>query len=72
MTRAAKLGTFFICGAHNLGVQAGAGVSPLDHVGGNAGKPCGCQLYTRTERRQVTRAEVLAELAALAGEDGEP
>ena len=72
MTRAVKLGTFFICGAHNLEVQAGTGVSPLDHVGGNAGKPCESQVFTRTERVKASRGEVLAELAALAGEDGEP
>ena len=71
MGRALELGTSFVCSAHRLRVQPGTGEAPLEHEGGNAGKPCGCQVYTRTERSQVTRAEVLAELAALAGEDGE-
>ena len=58
-----------------LAAKAGAetsyvcsGEAPLEHEGGNAGRPCTSQVFTRTERQKVSRAEVLA---ALAGEDGE-
>ena len=37
-----------------------------EHEGGNAGRPCGSQVFTRTERVKVGRDEVVA---ALAGED---
>jgi hypothetical protein len=72
VARGTELGTIIICSASNLRVQAGSGEAPIEHVGGNAGKPCGSQVFTITVRRKADRAEVLAELAALAGEDEEP
>ena len=68
MTRAAELGTSYVCSAHRLRVQPGTGEAPLEHEGGNAGRPCSSQVFTRTERRKATRTEVLAEMA---GEDRE-
>ena len=65
--RTVELGTWYSCDSHGLRVQKGAGVAPLDHKGGNAGRECGCQVFTVTMRWKASRAEVLA---ALAGEDG--
>ena len=68
MTRGLELGISYVCSAHRLRVIPGTGDAPLEHEGGNAGRPCGSQVFTRTERVKVGRAEVVA---ALAGEDGE-
>lgn len=70
MPRGTELGTIIVCSASNLRVQAGTGEAPIEHIGGNAGRPCESQRFTITVRREALRAEVLAELASLAGEDG--
>jgi hypothetical protein len=66
MARPADLGTTHICCRHGLRVVPGTGAAPLVHTGGNAGRPCDSQVYVVTERREVSRAEVLT---ALAGEE---
>jgi len=60
----------YICSAHRLRVQPGSGAAPLEHEGGNAGRPCGSQVFTVTERRKATRAEVLAALEMTREEEG--
>ena len=65
--RSLELGTWYSCDCHGLRVKEGAGVAPLVHTGGNAGRECGCQVFTVTVREKASRAEVLA---ALAGKDG--
>ena len=62
----AELGTTYKCGTHGLNVKLGTGKAPLEHMGGNAGRPCDSQVYVVTVRRKVSRAEVLT---ALAGEE---
>ena len=59
----AELGTTYKCGTHGLNVRLGTGTAPLEHMGGNAGRPCDSQVYVMTERRKVNRAEVLTALA---------
>ncbi len=69
MTRGLEFGTAYVCSAHRLRVQPGTGDAPLEHEGGNAGRPCSSQLFTRTERVKVGRDEVVAALAGEAGDD---
>ena len=61
--KALELGTTYKCGTHGLNVRLGTGTAPLEHMGGNAGRPCDSQVYVVTERRKVSRAEVLTALA---------
>jgi hypothetical protein len=62
-------GTFHLCSTHNRYVTAGPGETALIHTSGNQEAACSSQRFTIIVRREATRAEVLAELAA-AGEDG--
>ena len=62
----------FLCSVHGRYVKAGKD-GALIHVSPGIAAHCTGEQFTRIRRDEVTRAEVLAELAALgeAGEDGE-
>lgn len=61
----------FLCSVHGRYVKAGSDPGRLDHVSEGIDRTCRCERFTRIRRDEATRTEVLAELAALAGEDGE-
>jgi hypothetical protein len=71
MARTTALGISFLCDRHNRYVKAGLKPGDLMHTSGNQEGPCSSQRFTITVRREADRAEVLAELAAMAGEDGD-
>lgn len=63
MPRGSDLGTKYVCAAHRLEVNLGKGDTPLEHTGGNAGRPCTSQVFTVTRRWKATRGEVLSALS---------
>ncbi len=66
-----EFGIFFLRSTHNRFVKTGPRDGILIHTSGNQEAVCSGERYTIIVKREGTRAEVLAELAALAGEDGE-
>ena len=66
-----EYGIFYLCSTHNRFVRAGPREGILIHTSGNQEAVCLSERYTIIVKREGTRKEVLAELAALAGEDGE-
>lgn len=61
-------GTFFLCGTHKRFVTAGPN-GTLEHTSGNQEALCSSERFTIIVKRAAIRAEVLAELTAMAGED---
>ena len=65
-----EFGVSFLCGTHNRFVKTGPRDGILIHTSGNQEAVCSGERYTIIVKREGTRAEVLAELAALAGRMG--
>ena len=64
-----EFGTFLLCSTHKRFVRAGPRDGILIHTSGNQEAVCSSERFTIIVRREAARAEVLAELAAMAGED---